>query len=289
MNIYLAIKYHADAANRPLIEALSQVLAAQGHTTVCIAREVEQWGTVQLTPDALMQRSFQAIDSCDLLLVELSEKGVGVGIEAGYAHALGKPIIVIAPPGADLSNTLQGIAHTVFRYTNITDLAQLPWPALLPPGQLYATWEFAVRSVDRLLLCLDGLSRAELNWRPLPTTNSIYVLATHMVGNIEETVYGVICEQPVQRDREAEFQAQGIDGAQLIAHWVQLQAQINEILYRFTAAELARPRAHPRRGALSANQILTVVARHAAEHLAQAELTRELLLAIGQGKVELTL
>ncbi len=289
MNIYLAIKYHADNANRPLIEAISDLLAAQGHTTRCIARDVEQWGALQLAPAALMHRSFQAIEWSDLMLVELSEKGVGVGIEAGYAHALAKPIIVIAPPAADLSTTLQGIAATLFRYTNIDDLKHLPWPAQPAPSNLYATWEYAVRSVDRLLHCVDDLSPTELNWRPLPTANSIYVLATHMIGNIEETVYGTICGQPVQRDREAEFQAQGSDSATLLADWTQLQAQIKAILYRFTATELAQLRTHPRRGALSANQILTVVARHAAEHLAQAELIRELLLAMRHGKGELTL
>jgi hypothetical protein len=44
-------------------------------------------------------------------------------------------------------------------------------------------------------------------------------------------------------------------------------------------AELAAMRTHPRRGPMSANEILLVVARHAAEHLAQAELTRDLLQA----------
>lgn len=286
MNIYLAIKYHPDAQNRPLIETISAVLATQGHTTICIARDVEQWGAVQLPPARLMQRAFQAIDNSDQILIELSEKGVGLGIEAGYAHALGKPITVIAPPTADLSNTLQGIAATVFRYTNIDELAHVPWPPSAALN-LYATWEYAVRSVDRLLLCLDDLTETELNWRPLPTANTLYALTTHMLGNIQETVYGVICQQPVTRARAAEFAAQGSNSSLLRAQWQELQGQIQAILYCFTAAELARPRLHPRRGALSANEILTVVARHAAEHLAQAEFTRDLLLAMRQGKVEL--
>lgn len=288
MKIYLAIKYHPNADNRPLIEAISAVLAAQGHTTVCIARDVEQWGAIQLPPAVLMQRSCQAIDNSDQILIEFSEKGVGLGIEAGYAHALGKPITVIAPPMADLSNTLQGIAATVFRYTNVEELAHLPW---LPStsSNRFATWGYAVRSVERLLLCLAGLTAAELNWRPIPTANTLYALATHMLGNIEETVYGVICEQAVTRAREAEFAAHGSDSTLLMAQWRALQTQIQAILYHFTAAELARPRLHPRRGPLSANEILTVVARHAAEHLAQAQFTRDLLLTMRQEKMELSL
>jgi hypothetical protein len=38
-------------------------------------------------------------------------------------------------------------------------------------------------------------------------------------------------------------------------------------------------RQHPRRGPLSGREILIVVARHAAEHLGQAELTRDLMKA----------
>jgi len=288
MNIYLAIKYHPDAQNRPLIEGISAILAAQGHTTHCVARDVEEWGAIQLPPAVLMQRAFQAIDRSDQLLIEFSEKGVGLGIEAGYAHALGKPITVIAPPTAELSSTLHGIAATIFRYTNTEELTQLPWPASTPANR-FATWGYAVRSVDRLLLCLDGLTPAELNWRPIPPANTLYALATHMLGNIQETVYGVICDQPVVREREAEFASHGSDSTLLMAQWQTLQTQIQPILYAFTAAELARPRLHPRRGLLSANEILTVVARHAAEHLAQAEFTRDLLLAMRQGKVELRL
>ena len=43
-------------------------------------------------------------------------------------------------------------------------------------------------------------------------------------------------------------------------------------------ADLDRERVHPRRGLLTGREILIVVARHAAEHLAHAELTRDLLM-----------
>jgi hypothetical protein len=52
MRAYLAINYHPDHANRPLIEAITDALAQHGYETVCIARDVEQWGHIRLTPAA---------------------------------------------------------------------------------------------------------------------------------------------------------------------------------------------------------------------------------------------
>ena len=122
---YLAIKYHADHANRSRIEGITAVLAKLGYETVCVTRDLEQWGTVSFTPEDLMTRSFAAIDACDILVVDLTEKGVGVGIEAGYAYARGIPIITIAQTRASLSDTLRGISSAVVQYTQYNDLVDL--------------------------------------------------------------------------------------------------------------------------------------------------------------------
>lgn len=119
---YLAIKFHADGRNRALIEGITAVLAQRGIDTFCVVRDLEKWGQVHFSPDVLMQKSFHEIDQVDMLIVELSEKGVGIGIEAGYAHAKGIPIITIARTGADISETLRGISQTVFFYDSLTDL-----------------------------------------------------------------------------------------------------------------------------------------------------------------------
>ena len=58
-------------------------------------------------------------------MVDLTEKGVGLGIEAGYAYAKQIPIVVIARKGSDISATLQGIAKKLFLYDEFEDLNQL--------------------------------------------------------------------------------------------------------------------------------------------------------------------
>jgi nucleoside 2-deoxyribosyltransferase len=118
MRVYIAIKYHADNANRPKIESISNIIGQIGSETIVIARDLEQWGAVHVTPNVLMQKSFEAIEACDLVLIDLTEKGVGIGIEAGYAYAKSIPIVTIAEQGADISTTLQGISRTCFWYEN---------------------------------------------------------------------------------------------------------------------------------------------------------------------------
>ncbi len=122
MKAYLAIKYHEDNQNQARIQAISAALAQNGFETVCIARDVEQGGQIHLSPADLMHRSFAEIDASDMVVVDLTEKGVGVGIEAGYAYAKGIPVVTIAPQGADISETLQGISRQVFWYDQVDEL-----------------------------------------------------------------------------------------------------------------------------------------------------------------------
>ncbi len=69
-----------------------------------------------------MQKTFEMIDSCDLVVTELSQKGVGLGIEAGYAYAKGIPVVTIAKQGRDISETLGGISEEVVFYDDVEGL-----------------------------------------------------------------------------------------------------------------------------------------------------------------------
>ena len=124
MKFYLAIKYHPNNQNKEFIETLCSILADLGFHSTVVARDIEKWGTRKLGPQELMEYTFHAIDKCDVVLVEFSEKGVGLGIEAGYAFAKGKPIIVIAKTGSEISTTLRGIASEVIFYNHLDELTE---------------------------------------------------------------------------------------------------------------------------------------------------------------------
>jgi nucleoside 2-deoxyribosyltransferase len=70
----------------------------------------------------LMRDALQKVDEADCLIVELSNKSLGIGIEAGYANAKGKPIIYLNKRGTELKQTMKGIADVVITYEKEEDL-----------------------------------------------------------------------------------------------------------------------------------------------------------------------
>ncbi len=118
MKIYLAAKYYEDHSNRPLIDSISASLASENIICINMARDHERWGECRFSPEELMRLTFKEIDDSQAVVIEFSEKGVGLGIEAGYAFAKNIPIIVVAPIDADISGTLRGIAKAVISYSS---------------------------------------------------------------------------------------------------------------------------------------------------------------------------
>lgn len=119
---YIGIKYHEDNRNQPEIDQLSRQLEKAGYHTVCITRDVEKWGKIHLSPPELMRRTFTIIDQSDLIVMEMSEKGVGLGIEAGYAYAQGKNLLILLQKERELSSTMAGIASQIIRYDTLEQL-----------------------------------------------------------------------------------------------------------------------------------------------------------------------
>jgi 2'-deoxynucleoside 5'-phosphate N-hydrolase len=42
----------------------------------------------------MMRQAMHDLDRCDLLIAETSDKGIGIGIEVGYAKAKNKPVVL---------------------------------------------------------------------------------------------------------------------------------------------------------------------------------------------------
>ncbi|OPX43133.1 2'-deoxynucleoside 5'-phosphate N-hydrolase 1 [Ruminiclostridium hungatei] len=122
MKAYIGIKFYQDYRNRELIEKISEALEKNSITTSCVVRDMEKWGKVEYEPKELMENALSEIDSCDIVIIEFTEKGIGLGIESGYAFAKGVPIITIAQEGSEISNTLMGISKKIFIYKDSSEL-----------------------------------------------------------------------------------------------------------------------------------------------------------------------
>lgn len=150
-----------------------------------------------------------------------------------------------------------------------------------------AAYETCIR--DRLALvvvCLDGLSEAQLNWRPpVEGGNSGYALAAHTLGNARAWVLGIACGQQIGRDRPGEFAAAGAGVTQLRRDLELLSGEITSALAATDPAELDRllvpskelwGEHQPRE--ISVRDALMRVVQHASLHLGHLEMTRDLAL-----------
>jgi hypothetical protein len=144
-----------------------------------------------------------------------------------------------------------------------------------------------IRSLlERVCACLEGLSEAQLNWRPpMHDANSAYVIAAHTIGCARAFVLGIACGQAVERDRPAEFQAYGPDAADLTAQARRLADDADAALAALAPSALDQRRLPPRslfgEGELreiSVRDVLLNVVEHTSLHLGQLQITRDLAL-----------
>jgi hypothetical protein len=84
-------------------------------------------------------------------------------------------------------------------------------------GEITAYIESLDERFSLLANDVRGLSAEQLNFRPsFENANSIWVLATHAIGNARAWILGIACGREMRRDRPAEFASSGDDGAALV-------------------------------------------------------------------------
>lgn len=79
------------------------------------------------TPDQqreMMAATAADLRAADLLIAEVTHKAIGVGIEVGYAAALGKPVIYLRRAESEPSTTVGGLAACALVYRSPDDLRE---------------------------------------------------------------------------------------------------------------------------------------------------------------------
>lgn len=70
----------------------------------------------------MMLKAFEEIDNCDILIAETSEKGIGIGVEVGYAKGKGKTVIYLRQKDTEHSTTVAGSSDFQIIYSDSNDL-----------------------------------------------------------------------------------------------------------------------------------------------------------------------
>lgn len=123
---FFALKFHEGDEDLEKVKAIESALNEAGVEITLMARDVEKWGKAYIPEGKTLMRdyAFPAMMNCDCNIIEFSEKGVGLGINAGFCYANGKPIYVIAKKGSDISTTIANLATEIIFYDTPEDLIQ---------------------------------------------------------------------------------------------------------------------------------------------------------------------
>jgi hypothetical protein len=137
--------------------------------------------------------------------------------------------------------------------------------------------------LDQVAEIADSLNDKQRAWRPdVANANSCDMILGHIVGATMAYALGLACGVPVRRNRSHEFSTSGIGGTTLR----DLRVNIKTELARLTVPDLDRVLSPSQEvwGAsepheVSAREALAESLRHAALHLGELRLTRDLALS----------
>lgn len=118
---YIAISYSQRNELAEELTVIKEVLVASGISPFVF---IERFQFDPSQEKEMMQETMRQLDTADLLIAETSDKAIGIGIEAGYAKAKGKPVIYLRNKKADHSTTLSGISDQQVIYENSIDLKE---------------------------------------------------------------------------------------------------------------------------------------------------------------------
>ncbi|MFZ2663972.1 MAG: nucleoside 2-deoxyribosyltransferase [Patescibacteria group bacterium] len=134
MKFCIIYKYSA-AKDKPQLgkelEQLSSILNDLGHTTFIFDRDVKNWQNIDIPREESSKMVFTTMRECDgvIAYVNHNELSEGMAMEAGYAKALDKKILLAFKEGTD-SPRVKSISDEYFEFEDMEDLKEKLVPYL---------------------------------------------------------------------------------------------------------------------------------------------------------------
>ena len=125
---------------------------------------------------------------------------------------------------------------------------------------------------------LEALPEEVMDWKPGEEMNSISVLITHLTGAERFLIGDIVMGDPSNRNREAEFEVDGLEKQALLDRITAVDAYIKSAFEKMSLADLETFRTHPRNGKqVSVSWAILHALEHTGIHLGHIELTIQLL------------
>lgn len=124
---------------------------------------------------------------------------------------------------------------------------------------------------------IEGLPQTALDWVPGADMNSLGVLVIHLTGAERYWIGDVAGGDPSGRDRDAEFETSGMNGAILKQCLDDSSAYIRSVLGQLTLQDIGTTRISPRNGKeFTVAWCLAHALEHTAIHLGHIQIIRQL-------------
>ena len=121
MQAYISISFSKRKELEKEVQAIKNALQKCGVSGFVFVDEY-QFSAKQ--EKKMMQNAIEDIEKSAILIAETSEKGIGIGIEVGYAKAQKIPVIYVRNSKSEHSTTVSGIADFKIIYENVIDLEE---------------------------------------------------------------------------------------------------------------------------------------------------------------------
>lgn len=159
---------------------------------------------------------------------------------------------------------------------DLSDKQELALPCKTYLGELR---EELKKGLEQVRYTIADMEVDALNWKPLDSVNSIYVLAKHITGAAEEWVCCYVGGMHVERDRPAEFKAKALPplyAQPLKAHIGEVMTRIEQVFDDLDESDLSQvvvPEGKLR-GPCTKLSCLVHVVEHTNSHYAELKLIK---------------
>ena len=121
MQAYISISFSKRKELEKEVQAIKNALQKCGVSGFVF---VDEYQFSAKEEKEMMQKAMEDVEKSAILIAEVSEKGIGIGIEVGYAKAKNIPVIYVRNSKSEHSTTVSGIADFRVIYENEIDLEE---------------------------------------------------------------------------------------------------------------------------------------------------------------------
>jgi len=106
------------------IENIRSILTGLGFSVFVGPADIDNYKANKMRAGEFMKAVFEEIKKADECIFYYNSKSTGLGIEAGYAKALGKKVIILLPDKTSISESLESISDKIVTFKKVEELKE---------------------------------------------------------------------------------------------------------------------------------------------------------------------